>query len=160
MKNFLVILMVVALSSCGFKPAYRQDSRYYQILNQIEVQPVNSIEGVEFYNHLLHIMPQNQDIEKLYSLKCNIEIKQDFNIIQENADILRQKSTILVHYEVVDIKTGSVILKDKFHQFSSHTTNLLPYNNYELEQNSYRSLALSAAEEVRNRLIHKFSRAI
>lgn len=158
--NFSAIILIplfLLLNACGLQPVHQTNSEYNELFSQISLDPIRSIEGVEFYNQFLNIIPKNTK-EAKYSLHCTIEIMKDYNIIQQNTDILRQRINMTVQFQLKEIKTEKILLEDKFLQFSSYTTSLLPYNNYELEQNTINSLALSAAEEVKRRIIHLFKR--
>jgi hypothetical protein len=158
--NFCAIILIplfLFLNSCGLQPIHKNTSEYTELFSQISLDPIRSIEGVEFYNQFLNITPK-PNTEAKYSLNCTIKIMKDYNIIQPNTDILRQRINMTVQFQLQEIKTEKILLEDKFLQFSSYTTSLLPYNNYELEQNTINSLALSAAEEVKRRIIHLFKR--
>lgn len=154
-KHIISILFFLCLNACGLQPVHKNTSEYNELFGQISIDSIKSIEGVEFYNQFLNIIPSNAKSAK-YSLSCNIEIIKDYNIIQQNTDILRQRINMSVKFRLKEISTDKVLIEDKFLQFASYTTSLLPYNNYELEQNTINSLALSAAEEVKRRIIHLF----
>lgn len=158
--NFCTIILMpllLFLNACGLQPVHKNNSKYTELFSQIALEPIKSIEGVEFYNQFLNITPKISK-EAKYSLNCTITILKDYNIIQQNTDILRQRINMTVQFRLKEISTDKVLLEDKFLQFSSYTTSLLPYNNYELEQNTINSLALSAAEELKRRIIHLFKR--
>jgi hypothetical protein len=155
--TIILTLLFLFLNACGLQPVHKNTSEYNELFSQISLDTIRSIEGVEFYNQFLNIIPKNTK-EAKYSLNCTITIMKDYNIIQQNTDILRQRINMTVQFKLKEIKTEKILLEDKFLQFSSYTTSLLPYNNYELEQNTINSLALSAAEEVKRRIIHLFKR--
>lgn len=154
-RTRILISLFLCLNACGLQPVHKNTSEYNELFSQISLDSIKSIEGVEFYNKFLDITPKSSKSAK-YSLNCTIEIIKDYNIIQENTDILRQRINMKVQFRLKEISTDKILLEDKFLQFSSYTTSLLPYNNYELEQNTINSLALSAAEEVKRRIIHLF----
>ncbi|MCP5370070.1 MAG: hypothetical protein H6909_05235 [Rickettsiaceae bacterium] len=155
--KIIIILLFSFLSSCGLRPLHKNTSEYNELLKQISLESIKSIEGVELYNQFLDIIPKNTGPTK-YSLNCSIEVVKDYNIIQLNTDILRHRITIIVKFQLKDTTTEQILLDDKFSQFTSYTTALLPYNNYELERNTINSLALTAAEEMKIRIIHLLKR--
>ena len=155
-KNILGLLAAsLFLSSCGFSAIHKNDSWRHQLLKEIELKPINSVEGVEFYNHFLATFPKSHDNSKIkYILECNIKLDKGFNIVQSNSDILRQKLTIEVVYTVVDKTTKNELLNGKVSRFASYTVSASPYSNYALNKNIINSLSIAAAEEVKKRIIH------
>lgn len=154
-SNIILISLFLCLNACGLQPVHKKSSEYNELFSQISLDSIESIEGVEFYNQFLDITPRSSKSAK-YSLICTIEIIKDYNIIQQNTDILRQRINMSVQFRLKEISTDKTLFEDKFLQFASYTTSLLPYNNYELERNTINSLSLSAAEEVKRRIIHLF----
>lgn len=160
LKNIGRLLVVgLFLSSCGFSPIHKHNSLRHQLLKEIELQPIDSIEGVEFYNHFLSKFPKNHDNSKIkYILECSIKLDKGFNIVQSNSDILRQKLTIEVVYTVFDKTTKDELLNGKVSRFASYTVSPSPYSNYALNKNIINSLSIAAAEEVKKRIIHSLNK--
>lgn len=156
-RAIILIFFFLCVNACGLQPVHKNTSEYNELFSQISLDSIKSIEGVEFYNQFLNITPKNTKPVK-YSLSCTITIIKDYNIIQQNTDILRQRINMAVQFKLKEISTDRILLEDEFLQFTSYTTSLLPYNNYELEQNTINSLALSSAEEVKRRIINLFKR--
>ena len=62
MLNKLAILLIsLILCSCGFKSPY-QVSVHDNSLSSIEVEPIDSIEGAEFYQNLINLLPPSKKI--------------------------------------------------------------------------------------------------
>lgn len=152
-KNiFLVIFILFNLSSCNFKPAYSSiDNAVYECLQFIEIEPIESVEGADFYNHLKNILPRTK-IPK-YLVTPKFSYSKGFNILKDNADISRETNNIHVSYTIYDSDAQKIVASEKFTRFSSFNTSSLPYSNVVTEQTDKRNLAISAAEELRNRLI-------
>jgi hypothetical protein len=59
-QTLSLIVALFFLSSCGFSSIYKKENNStYEVLATIEIAPINSIEGADFYNHLKNIFPYN-----------------------------------------------------------------------------------------------------
>jgi len=156
-KQILLVLCVLSLNSCGFSPVYSASSKSAESLRLVKIQPINSVEGAEFFNSFLNrSIKHNNELDHRYLLECNLNIDKHYNIIQRNSDILRNTITLTVHYKLIDRNTEAILLNSKFSRFSAYNTASLPYNNYASEKNIINNLASFAAEEMLNRLVHFF----
>lgn len=147
----LLVFLLFFLTSCGFRPVYRAEDTTRKFLEHIEISPIASVNGADFYNHLENILPYENEIK--YILTSNIAFLKDISIIQENSDILREIITVRVTYTLTDKGTGKIITSGKFSRLSSFNTTFSPYSNLVKQQDIQRNLAMMSAEEVRNRIM-------
>ena len=155
-KTFFFMLVFFLQISCGFRPAYKVDAYNENFLAFVEISPIATIEGVNFYNHLKSIFPSAK--ESLYVLNTTLAFTSSYNVIQSNSDILREIQNIKVEYQLIDKKNLKVLTYGTFSKMSSYSTNFSLYSNSVIRQESISDLAENAAEEVRNRLLMYFSK--
>jgi hypothetical protein len=149
------IFILLFLSACGFKPVFSNDNLNTKtLLGSIEVEPINSIEGTEFYNHLKLLLPSVQ--KPTYILTATLSYNKEHSIIQKNSDISREMKILKVAYYLAEKSSGKIVYSGNFTKFSSFSTTYFPYTNTIQEQAISENLALAAATEVRNRLILYF----
>ena len=147
-----LVFLLFFLTSCGFRPIYRaENSTTHEFLGNIEISPISSVNGANFYNHLENILPHGNRIK--YLLTSNITFLKDISIIQKNSDILREIITVKVTYTLTDKKTGKTITSGKFSRLASFNTTFSPYSNLVKQQDIQKNLAVMSAEEVRNRIM-------
>jgi len=147
-----LLLFLLFVASCGFKPAYRIDNNpTNRFLANIEVVPINSVEGAIFYDHMMNILPQK--IESLYILDVNMVFSNESSIIEQNSDTLRNRLTLRISYNIREKYNSQIITSGKFVKSSSFSTGFSSYSSLILQQDEKRYLAISAAEEVRNRIM-------
>jgi hypothetical protein len=139
------------LSSCGFTPVYKTENNSYRFLQKIEILPINSLEGSEFFNQLKNIFPPSGSYD--YTLATSLSFSKNFSVIQINSDILREAVTLHVIYTLREKNSDKIIVSGSFSRLSSYNTTFSPYNNEMIEQNIQKNMAIIAAEEVRNRLL-------
>jgi LPS-assembly lipoprotein len=154
MKNASIwIFLLFFVSGCGFRPLYgnEESSKSLRHLSQIEIQPIASIEGVEFYNRMSSILPSKTDSKFL--LITSLIYSAEHGIIQKNSDIIRENLKLLVRYSLINQDTGKTLTSGEFRRISSYSTIFVPYSNTVKSQDSAKNLATSAAEEIRTRLI-------
>lgn len=150
--GIILLISILSLTSCGFKPIYKKElNPTSDFLQSVEVGPINSPDGADYYNHLKNILPVVQNAK--YILKTQLSYTKDYSIIQKNSDVLRESVTIKVLYTLLESSTQKVVTSGHFSRLSSFSTNFSPYSNQSSQQETQRSLAIMAAEEIRNRII-------
>lgn len=139
------------LESCGFRPVYKNGYKSFQTLNDIEIEPINSLEGAELYNHLKNIFPKTN--RPKYILTVGLSFSEDLTVIQQNSDIVRKNVTAMVSYILKEINSEKIILKDAFFRTSSFSVTYYPYSNVTQKHEILKNLAELCAESIRNKII-------
>lgn len=155
MNICFLLLILMNLGSCGFKPIYQKDSNYYQHIQAIDIQPLDTIEGAEFFNHLKNILPSTHNSK--YQLITSIAFTENYSIIQNNSDILREIVTVRVNFKLIDKMNKAILLNNSFSRPSSYSTTFSPYSNLIQKQEIHKNLSIMVAEEIRNRIIIYFA---
>ena len=153
----IVFLLPITLSSCGFQPVYSNDKKENEknvliYLRQIEVEPINTIEGAEFYDHINNILPANNKDPK-FLLKTSLSYSTEHSIISKSSDVLRENHKLVTNYSLIEKATNKEITSGNFTTISSYSTTFAPYINIVRSSDASLNLAIQAAEEVRSRLI-------
>lgn len=152
LKVVILLIYIFSLTSCGFKPIYKtQSNPTNNFLQSIEITPIASPDGADYYNHLKNILPTEQ--KPKYKLETTLSYIKDYSIIQKNSDVLREVVTIKVSYKLLDSKTQKLVTSGYFSRLASFSTNFSPYSNQTNQQEIQKLLAIMSAEEVRNRII-------
>ena len=155
-KNLLLVFIVLLQASCGFSPAYKVDKNGEYLLSAIEVNPVQTIEGVDFYNHIKSIFPSEKNTR--YILNTTLSFSRSYNILQSNSDIFREVQNITVTYQLLDKQSLKLLTTGSFTKMDSYNVKSSLYSNAVLRQGVISGLAENAAEEVRNRLMMFFAK--
>lgn len=150
--GLILLIYMLSLTSCGFKPIYKKElNPAGDFLQSIEVAPINSPDGADYYNHLKNILPVTQNAK--YLLKTKLSYAKDYSIIQKNSDVLREVVIIKVSYKLLESSTQKLVTSGRFSRLSSFSTNFSPYSNQISQQEIQKSLAIMSAEEIRNQII-------
>lgn len=155
LNKLIIFLLSFSLYSCGFKSPYKHitiDSS--SNLHSIEIEPIESIEGAEFYQHLVNLFPSRQKAD--YILKVQFHCLSSPLIIQKNANIIRQTVNQLVKYKLLDKKTNKELTSGQFKLLSSYNSNSASYTTHMESERTYENLTKLGAEEIRTRLILYF----
>jgi hypothetical protein len=154
MRNQLAICFIaLGLCSCGFQSPY-QSATYDNDLSAIEVESINTIEGAEFYQNLVEILPASQKIK--YILKVQFQYVSSPLVIQKNADILRQTVSQLVKYQLLEKETNKQLTSGQFKLLSSYNSHYSAYKTHIESEKTSTNLTKLGAEEIRTRLILYF----
>ncbi|AFC73900.1 hypothetical protein [Rickettsia montanensis] len=156
MRSLFVIIIFFLMSSCNLKPVYSEKYSRNNDLEAIEVEPIRTIEGAEFYHRLTSILPQKAQAK--YLLKVKLIATTMPATIEKNSNVLREYINQLVRYKLIDIESQKVLIEEKFYQNTSYNAIFAPYvTNVERDETGI-DLAYQAAEEIRSRLILYFTR--
>lgn len=156
MRSLFVIIIFCLTSSCNLKPVYSEKYSRNNDLEAIEVEPMRTIEGAEFYHRLTSILPQKAQAK--YLLKVKLIATTMPATIEKNSNVLREYINQLVRYKLIDIESQKVLIEEKFYQNMSYNAIFTPYaTNVERDKTGI-DLAYQAAEEIRSRLILYFTR--
>ncbi|WP_016916965.1 hypothetical protein [Rickettsia honei] len=156
MRSLFVIIIFFLMSSCNLKPVYSEKYSRNNDLEAIEVEPIRTIEGAEFYHRLTSILPQKAQAK--YLLKVKLIATTMPSTIEKNSNVLREYINQLVRYKLIDIESQKVLIEEKFYQNTSYNAIFKPYaTNVERDKTGI-DLAYQAAEEIRSRLILYFTR--
>lgn len=151
-RGIKILVLLFFISGCGLRPLYSiNNQKTVKELSQIEVSSINSIEGAEFLYKINSILPSKTVIK--YKLNVSLKYSESHGIIQKNSDVLRENRNLFASYSLVDISSGTVITSGSFTKLSSRSNTFSPYENTLKGQDSFKYLAYTAAEEIRNRLI-------
>ncbi|MCX4080465.1 hypothetical protein N7280_07850 [Rickettsia rhipicephali] len=159
MRSLFVIIIFFLMSSCNccnLKPVYSEKYSRNNDLEAIEVEPIRTIEGAEFYHRLTSILPQKAQAK--YLLKVKLIATTMPATIEKNSNVLREYINQLVRYKLIDIESQKVLIEEQFYQNTSYNAIFTPYaTNVERDATGI-DLAYQAAEEIRSRLILYFTR--
>ncbi|AFD19253.1 MAG: hypothetical protein AB8U78_00085 [Rickettsia slovaca] len=156
MRSLFVIIIFFLMSSCNLKPVYSEKYSRNNDLEAIEVEPIRTIEGAEFYHRLTSILPQKAQAK--YLLKVKLIATTMPATIEKNSNVLREYINQLVRYKLIDIESQKVLIEEQFYQNKSYNAIFTPYaTNVERDKTGI-DLAYQAAEEIRSGLILYFTR--
>ncbi|WP_096372728.1 hypothetical protein [Rickettsia japonica] len=156
MRSLFVIIIFFLMSSCKLKPVYSEKYSRNNDLEAIEVEPIQTIEGAEFYHRLTSILPQKAQAK--YLLKVKLIATTMPATIEKNSNVLREYINQLVRYKLIDIESQKVLIEEKFYQNTSYNAIFTPYATNVERNKTGIDLAYQAAEEIRSRLILYFTR--
>ena len=145
------------LTSCGLRAVY--SNKYTELkannpLNAIDIEPIGSIDGTEFYHHLSTLLPRTTTAQYLLKVQfSNVSVPSAF---QKNSDVMREITNQSIQYWLFDLKTNKELTSGKFKQMTSYSTMFSPYAAYVENEGALEDLTKHSAEEVRSRLILYF----
>ncbi|XVN41658.1 MAG: hypothetical protein RCO49_03955 [Rickettsia endosymbiont of Argas persicus] len=159
MRYLFVIFLLLFISGCNLRPVYdtRYSSKVDKDLEAIEIEPIKTIEGAEFYHRLTTILPQKTKAK--YVLKAELLGITMPATIEKNSNVLREYINQLVRYKLIDIESNKILIEEKFYQTTSYNAIFTPYATSIERDKTAIDLANAAAEEIRSRLILYFTRS-
>ncbi len=159
MRYLFIVSLLLFVNGCNLKPVYGtkyNNSEVVKNLESIEVEPIKTIEGAEFYHRLTNILPQKTTTK--YILKVELAGATIPATIEKNSNVLREYINQLVKYQLIDIENQKILIKETFCQSTSYNSIFTPYASSVEKDKTGIDLAYAAAEEIRSRLILYFTR--
>ena len=143
------------LTSCSFKPLYGDHINTSHNLSEIEVVPINTIEGSKLCHYLSNLLSSSLVAPK-YKLFMNIHSSSSPVAMQKNSDVVRQAINQTLEYKLLEIKTAKEVTSGKIYLASSYATTFALYATNVEHEAACSNLSQSGAEEMRKRLILYF----
>lgn len=159
MKNFFILIMLVNLSACGFKPLYEKntssaDNLEYK-LSQIKVEVSNNetISKDFLFALKLSLDQFSNKSEKLYLLKLDVKKELTASVIQNDSTATRYNVKTYINYEFYTISPHKLINKSSISMTSGFDTMpLSEYANYVAENSSFKNNIREISDELKKRL--------
>ncbi len=154
------VLIVLCLSSCGFKPMYGQNSasgtNLAQVMANIEVDQIRNAEGrQERLSQLIEnnlrdsISPLGSDGSTRYILKANYDVEERGYGIREDESVTLQNLRLSVGYALVDINSDEAIMDGTARAIVTYDLVQSDFSNKIARETSLERLS----EEVANQII-------
>ncbi|MES2137057.1 MAG: LPS assembly lipoprotein LptE [Pseudomonadota bacterium] len=154
MRRFALILAVVALGGCGLHPLYEGGSSgaVASGLRGITVGPIEGQPGWLVRNKLVDRLAATGDGSARYRL----DVKLDDNItgfgIRGDRAVTRERRTLRARYQLVELKTGTVVLDATAGSDAGIDIVSSPYATVAAEQTALERLSEEVADQIVARL--------
>jgi LPS-assembly lipoprotein len=155
MKHLALILALLALSACGFRPLYGtmgSDPGAQVEFNSIYIEPIaNEVSGYELRNSLLSLLKGSDRVENMrYRLTVTVhEVREGVAIASDNATITRYGYSMQANYTLTDIHSTKEITKGEEEVKVGYDVAASPYATEVALQDTRRRAAQSVAEHIR-----------
>ena len=153
-KKF-IILCVVFLSCCGWKPVYYESSSDgYQPTAVVEIEKVPNYEGRLLTQKLKDILnPTNEQVAKTYVLKTQLAetLDSDQGIVGDNTST-RATMRITANFQLIDKKSGETVLDESTFAVASYNILSMPYPTVASEEATFKRLVDVVAEQIGTRI--------
>ncbi|MCE3233010.1 MAG: hypothetical protein K0R98_1267 [Rickettsiaceae bacterium] len=114
-KSFVLLVVLLALSSCGFTPVYKQtvDSTGAVATDEfaaVEIIAPHNLYGQAFATNLSDLLnPSSKTVPIKYRLTTEVDKSESGLTIEQDRTTSRYKVTVMVKYTLTDVATGKVI---------------------------------------------------
>ena len=161
-NNVLLVIMtflfIIPLSSCNLKPVYmdRPDGINAE-LSTIELEPIDTVDGAEFYYAFSNLLPKSSILKTKYLLKVRLVNGHFLSVIGKNSDLSREVVSQIIHYRLINIDNNQEITSGSLKHMTSYTITSTPYSSYITNEKTMEDLSKQAATELLERLILYFT---
>jgi hypothetical protein len=143
------------LSSCSSR--FKVEESVLAKVSCVELNAeIDSEPLYEFKRRFENLIGSNSCNAKIYQLDVKFENYTNNRIVLKKAESIRENIELIVNFELK--KDSEIIYKNKFREISSFNTMFSPYSTDIEKSSNEKNLHISAAEELRRRLILFFKR--
>ena len=153
MKSLLILLIVIFVSGCGFKPMYKSDGKGIE-LDKLYI----SFEGeitYEIKDELKSLLSTDQDSSEYNVI---VEAKEEMVpvIINENGTVSKYQIDIALFFKVTD-KLGEILIDDVAVGFAQYDVLVSEIENKDLRKQMLRSATNDASSLMITKIQSKLS---
>lgn len=161
LRNILMITVLLALASCGFRPVYKnygEDATWSAELAAIEVTPLTFDRHEQVLSSELQdlLNPTSADVPAKYTLDLAVTRRRDASAIQRNRQITRYNLVVRAKYELKDKATNKVVKRGSSLMNASYDATASDFANYTAEEDSVRKIMKEIAKDIRFQLTTQF----
>ena len=158
LRAIAVVGAALSLSGCGFHALYADPHGYMKSnLGSIYVEPVPDRLGYELRNQLLDLLDARADAAgAAYRLHLTMSDKSDAIGVQSQpvgavtqTAITRYNDTLIAEYELVEVKTNTVVTKGIETGLTSYNVLASPYATLAVQQDADQRAAEDIADRIR-----------
>ncbi len=162
---FCILALALGLAGCGFHPLYAipntPQGTMRQDLGSIYVEPIPDRLGYELRNSLIDLLDARaQTAGAVYRLRVNYAEKSDAIGVQSQTvvkgaqaitqtAITRYNNTLTINYQLVDIKTNTIVTHGVETGLSAYNVLSSPYATLVAQQDANRRAADDIADRIR-----------
>ncbi|MDR2901871.1 MAG: hypothetical protein LBU87_02015 [Lactobacillales bacterium] len=151
-RKSLFSLAVLFLSACGFTPLYlaTDGSNIADKSPYVNITPMQNYDGYKISGHLRDkLNPEKKHVTPLYDLSVKVDsIRYTDQSIQDNNFMTRQKTDMVVSYQMKDRSTGKTLINAKTHAVGSYNITNNPYANTVEQQKDLENLYKTVADNI------------
>lgn len=154
----LMTLMITLfiLSGCGFTPMYgenRAGDGLSETFSNVAIAPINDRIGQIVQNHLRDRMnPYGSPAAPDYILRVTLNQALEGYGFRTDESVTRESLTLTATYQLVDQKTGDVVLQDEVRAIQAYDMIQSDFANFSTQQDAEARTALQIAELLTARL--------
>ena len=120
-KFFLITIILLFFSNCGYKPIYSSNNKSNDELLYISVKNIKDRPGQILRNNLSNqLNPENKKTIPKYYLLVNLDENKELIGYRKDMSVTRTDLIINVQYNLKNIKGGEMILKGTTKAVSSY----------------------------------------
>ncbi len=161
-KKLVLLVLVIALAGCGFRPLYGtpgitatdgSGSPVVDDLSAIKIDPVANRTGQQLHNHLLDLLtPRGQPAKPLYLLKVRLSEDKREIAVKSTGLATRANVSVNARFTLVNIATGDLLTNGSARAFSSFNLTDSEFSNLTAEKDTLSRATRIIATDIRSRL--------
>lgn len=150
-KFVFIILSIIILSSCGFKPMYAKNSNNSDLLHQVQLVEVSGKDAPRAERIISELIKHSSNPQ--YYLKINVEQSMNAIGVQKDSTNTRYQLRVTFKYQLFEASTYNIIDRGQIYLYSSYDIVDQDFQNYIAERYTSDNILYELSKELRNKLI-------
>lgn len=156
MRIYLSLVIMILLTSCGFKPMYSEsfESESDYSLSEINIAHLKSQQSYKLRNYLEdELDPNGIGSEKLFDLSIDVADSVSSLLVQQDSTITTKQHNIVANYNLKDNLNGKIIDQGSIRFSVSFSELTSEYATYALDKRTYDNSLQELAVTLKKRLV-------
>lgn len=142
-----VLVLVLGLAACGFRPLYGTSGASPKLMASIYVDPIPARTGYELRDSLMNLLDSGSGGSKQYRLKITLKEDRKGIALQNDATITRYNYLTDADYELID-NTGKVVTRGHQSTLTAYNVVASPYATLSAQQDAQTRAAQDLAQRI------------
>jgi len=150
--RIILIIILLGLSSCGFKPMLAKDSNSYEALNKVKIVDVSGQDHLRI-KRIIEESFVNNPHTTVYDLKINVSYSVSSMGVMTDSQITRYRVNVTLHYTLLDSETQKILDNGAILLRSSYDSEGSDFANFVAERNVGDNVLRELSDELKTRLM-------
>lgn len=142
-----VLVLMLGLTACGFRPLYGKSGAAPKLLASIYVDPIPERTGYELRDSLMNLLDSGSSETKQYRLKITLKEDRKGIALQNDATITRYNYLTDADYELID-NSGKVVTRGHQSTLTAYNVVASPYATLSAQQDAQTRAAQDLAQRI------------
>ena len=153
MRIAFFAIIIIFLSSCGFKPMLAKNENSYQLMDQVRLLDVQGKDKLKLKRIIIEKLELSKNTTPLYDLKIKVDQEASSIGIMKDSQATRYRVKTNLSYNLLEISNQKVLDTGSLYLYNSYDVADSEFANFIADHYVSDNMLIELSEELKNRLI-------